>query len=146
MEASIEISEFDHEDVRFESYKSFFGWKQRQINLGKKKRFAVSLTLMPSEEEKAIVLQYKLNELAVEEFPFYSEEDLAEIERSNQQALQENYSELGERLFADQLAEQRAKKEQILLERYFDNPFRRTFHVRQDAHTYADKLEKEIFR
>ena len=144
MEATIEVREFEIDDYRTESYKSLFGWKQRTIDLGKKKQYAVDLTLMPSEEEKAIILKYKLNELAMEEMPAFSEELLAAFERADQEALKANYSERGERLFAEQLAELRAKKEQILLERYFDNPYTRSFSIRQDAHTYADKLEKEI--
>jgi hypothetical protein len=40
--------------------------------------------------------------------------------------------------------ELRAKKRQTLLNQYFDNPYTKNFEIRQDAHTYADKLEKEI--
>ena len=75
MEATIEVREHEYTDIQYESYKGFFGWKQRQVNHGKKTRYIVELALTPSEEEKALVL----SEEGI--YCFFSEKNRAKVER-----------------------------------------------------------------
>ena len=144
MEGSIEIKESEYNDFRTEFYRGFFGReKMRAIPLGKKKQWTVELTLVPSEEERAIILKYKLDELAVETEPKYTSAQLEKLEADNRQLFAAS-GETGERIVNDMMADHRAAKEQTLFGYYFNNPYTKSFDVRQDAHTYADKLEKEI--
>jgi hypothetical protein len=144
MEASIEITEAEYNDFRLETYKTFFGGvKSRQVSLGKKKRYTVELTINPSEEERAIILKYKLDELAVETEAKFTPEQLQEME-ADQRAMHGISSEIIDTIVNGAMAELRAMKEQTLLGQYFDNPYTKSFDIRQDAHMYADKLEKEI--
>jgi hypothetical protein len=141
MEATIEIKDYEIDDYRIETRKTFFGGlKTQQVPLGKKKKYTIYLTIMPSEEERAIILKYKLDELSVEEEPYWTEEDI-----DRRMAMFDiGTSPMLDQMHDEEIREMRARKKQILLGQYFDNPFTKDFDIRQDAHTYADKLEKEI--
>lgn len=146
MEATIEIRESEYTDRKQETYLGLFGRvKYRDVILGQKKHYTVYLTLIPSEEERAIILKYKIDELAIEEERTFSDEQLAEQERDYRLHLrnftEEQFQQSG---IAAGLREMRQEKKQTLLNQYFDNPYTKGFDTRQDAHTYADKLEKEI--
>jgi len=144
MEASIEIKEHEFDDVRFETRRTFFGGvKTVQVPLGKKKTYIVELTINPTEEERAIILKYKLDELALETRPKFSPEQLEEME-AQQRAMFGHHSDTIETIVSGAMADFRAMKEQTLLGQYFDNPYAKSFDIRQDAHTYADELEKDI--
>src|SRR5947207_9494555 len=81
MEATIDIKEYEVDDVDHEPYRTFFGGlKFREVNRGKKKYYVLNLTLNPSEEERAIILKYKLDELAVETALRYTPEYMADYE------------------------------------------------------------------
>ncbi|MGC2409558.1 MAG: hypothetical protein WA441_06105 [Methyloceanibacter sp.] len=144
MEANIEIKENEYDDVRFEYRKTFFGGtKTVKVPLGKKKSYNVHLTINPTEEERAIILKYKIDELAVETAPKFTPEQLEQME-IDQRAMHGRSSEIIDNIVSGAMADLRAMKEQTLLGQYFDNPYIKSFDVRQDAHTYMDKLEKEI--
>jgi hypothetical protein len=143
MEATLEVREYEINDSRIDTRKTFFGGiKTVVVPLGLKKKYAVDLHLTPSEEEKAIILKYKLDELAIETEPKFTDEFLeAQLDSYRAMGMTEEQLNHGIRQGNDEL---RAMKTQTLLNQYFDNPFTKTFDIRQDAHTYADKLEKEI--
>ena len=145
MEATIEIKESEYDDHRHDHRRTLFGrYKMVVVPLGKKKRSTVYLYLTPSEEERAIILQYKLDELAVETEPKYTAEYMQDYEYQQRQL----HSTLSEEMFKNivgvVMAEMRQQKNQTLLNRYFDNPYTKDFDLRQDAHTYVDKIENEI--
>jgi hypothetical protein len=145
MEATIDIKDYEIDDFRLETYKTFFGGiKTRNVPLGKKKRYNVELTIIPTEEERAIILKYKLDELSVEEERKYSEEFLQQFEERNRVAYASLSAEMQHKLIDETNAEMRKEVKQTLLGEYFNNPYEKNFEVRQDAHSYADKLEKEI--
>jgi hypothetical protein len=144
MEATINIRESQYEDVSLETYKTFFGGlKTRRVSRGTKACHILELTIMPTEEERAIILKYKLDELAVETEAKYTPERLEEME-AEQRSMFGRDSETVDAIVAGTMAELRSMKDQTLLGQYFDNPYTRNFDLRQDAHTYADKLEKEV--
>jgi hypothetical protein len=145
MEATIEIKDYERDDIQHESYRTFFGGvKSRQVNRGKKKFYALNLYLMPSEEERAIILKYKLDELAIETDNKFTEEYLADSEEQMRALTPGVSEEIFKPGIGAGIDDLRKMKTQTLLNHYFDNPYTKHFDTRQDAHTYADKLEKEI--
>ncbi len=125
--------------------KGFFGGISHvEIPLGKQKRYNVKLVIQPTEEERAIILKYKLDELAAETEEKFSEEFLAEHEAHMRVTMGNISEEMFKKIVLDGIADMRKEKKQTLIGQYFDNPYTKNFDIRQDAHTYADKLEKEI--
>jgi hypothetical protein len=58
MEATIEIKESEYEEVHLQSRRTFFGrLTSEPVPHGRKKEYTVGLTIIPSEEERAIILK-----------------------------------------------------------------------------------------
>src|SRR5579864_3055051 len=145
VEATIEIKESEYEDAKIEYTTTFFGrLKHRIVPLGTKKRYSVELTVIPSEEERAIVVTYKIDELWMESERKYTDKFLQKFERDQMLIMLHDHGEIAERALRENIDQMREEKTYTLIGQYFDNPYVKNFDVRQDAHLYADKLEREI--
>ena len=102
--------------------------------------FEVHLTLIPSEEERAIIHKYRLGELIVEEEPHFSDTQIEE-----QRALVHIETDSDLKIAHRRTLEEMRKSKTIYrFANYFDNPFVRTFPHPKGAHKYVDKLKEEV--
>jgi hypothetical protein len=137
MDVTIDVKENITPPYRDEIKKTFFG-KEKTVRVARtpSQIWEVHLTLLPTEEERAIIHKYRLAELIVEEEPLYSEETIAEVNACYQTTKDDFYRKRRD--------EMRVTKAVYRIKNYFDNPFVRTFNHPKEAHEYVDKLKQDF--
>lgn len=157
MDVTIEYKEEPSEPFRIEEHQTWWGGrKTRQIAQEPVTLYKVYLYLVPSEEERAVILKYKVSELMFDDEPEYSPRQIKEAaqklmeaaERHDQRMLavasQKEMTTLQEEVayWERELEHRKYSKIGTRLEEYFDNPFVRAFEHPQDAQAYIDRLQE----
>jgi len=154
MRATINIIEDQYEDIeKITSGIGAFGFlNRREINHGKRSQFIVSLELFPTEEQRAIILEYKLDELAIEDEPAWDAEWLDRYDGEHRWEFIKNIGghkdpdtlEWADQQFNERLREYQQQRSITVVADYFNNPYVRSFRTSHEAHLYANKLKQEI--
>jgi hypothetical protein len=99
----------------------------------------VYLTLIPSEEERAVIQKFKLADLIIEEVLLYDQNHLEDMQRK----MQAEPDPDGKAIWRRAIEEMKNSKTIYRLANYFDNPFVRIFGHPQEAHQYVDDLKQK---
>jgi hypothetical protein len=157
MDVTIEYKQETTPPYREETTKTLFGGtKTRQIPQRSITSYNVYLYIVPTEEERATILKYRIAELTFDDEPEFSPRQIDESrqrllaigQRHDERVLAlapqheidalDNEFEHWER----ELNHRQEAKIGIRMEEYFDNPFIRKFEHPQDAQSYMDRLRE----
>jgi len=147
VDVTIEIKETMAEATyEIQEKKSIFGnMNVVKVPIPPKPSWDVYLTLIPTEEERATLIKFKINQQHIEKVPAFTGEQISDAYYALQQAHRarnpkEHRIDALEKVFNERTEAQR----EIYIEEYFNNPYIRRFSHIQTAHDYVDKLKKEI--
>jgi hypothetical protein len=147
MDVTIEIKETTAEATyEVQEKKNIFGkMNVVKVPIPPKPSWDVYLTLIPTEEERATLIKFKINQQHIEKVPAFTLEQISDAYYALQTALRawnpkENRIDALEKVFNERTEEER----EVRIEEYFNNPYIRRFGHIQPAHDYVDKLKQEI--
>ncbi len=115
-------------------------------------RYYVDLFLMPSEEERAIIRKFGIDQILIEDRPRYSPEEIVQWEAALKGTSDRIAAQIRGRAdpsvlyedIPDRVNERRVQRIRTSLGEYFDFPHFRGFDTMHEAHTYASKLREEF--